>query len=277
MSTTPFDIIAGPADVYVAAVGATVPGVDKADTDSSFSSNGWVKLGFTEGGVKAKHTQSVTMLTVDQRTGPVKAIRSAEGLEISVGLAQLTLERYRYALNSALVQYVDVITLTAFGGTDSFKVTYNGAEDGTAFTNGSTYTQAELQSQLRTDTGDTGLVVSAVTTGGFTITYSAGFTPATAVTITSPSGCTGATESTNTVKTHQGLDTARLALLVRGPSPYMSAFSQYAAPVVVQTDSPEVDFVKDNKAVLQCTFTALEDPNAASDDVRFGTLTAQTS
>lgn len=277
MATTPFDIIAGPADVYVAAVGATVPGVDKADTDTSFSSNGWVKLGFTEGGVKVKHTQSVVQIMVDQRTGPVKAIRGQEGLEVSFAMAELTLENYRYGLNSALAQSVNVIALANFDGTDSFKLTYDGTEDGVAFTRGTTYTQSQLQSQLRTDTGDSGLVVSGVSDTGFTVTFTAGVTPASAITVTSPSGCTGSTVGSRTLDTHVDLDAAEVALLVRGPSPYMSAFLQYAIPVAVQTDSPEADFTRDNKTILQCTFTALEDPNAASAATRFGTIVAQTS
>jgi len=191
MSTTPFDIVAGPATVYIhTTAGTAAPAVNASA--GTITGDGWTALGLTEGGVKAKHTQSITQLMADQRSGPVKAIRAAEGLEISFALAELTLENFGLALNNATVS---------------------------------------------TSTGPARKILGL----------------------------------------YQGLDVAQFALLVIGPSPYMDANSQYWVPVVVQTDSPEVDFVKDNKAVLQTTWTAIEDPNAASEDLRFGTLIAQTS
>lgn len=190
MSSQPYEIIAGPADVYVAAVGASFPGVDKADTDGSFST--WTHLGFTDGGVKVKHTQTVDLHKVDQRTGPVKATRSEEGLEITFSLAEPTLENYAVALNDNDVS-------------------------------------------------------------------------------------TDVTPSRKTLKLYRGLDVAQFAVLVRGPSPYMDAFCQYQVPVCVQTEEPEAEFIRDGKAVLATKFVALEDPNAATADDRFGSLVAQTS
>ena len=103
MATTPFQIIAGPGDVYVAAVGAAFPGVDKPDTDATFTGPPWTKLGQTDGGVKVKHTQTIELLDADQRTGPVKAIRSAEGLEVTFNIQELTLDKYAKALNNNTV------------------------------------------------------------------------------------------------------------------------------------------------------------------------------
>lgn len=233
-----------------------------------------------------KHTQTVDLLQADQRTGPVKAIRSAEGMEISFNMMELTLENWYSVLNRGTVTKtgrVLVVTLTGFDGTDSFKLTYAGVEDGTAFTRGSTYTLAQLQSQLRTDTGDSGLLVSAVSDAGFTVTFTeAILTGKTgALSVTSPSGCTGAVVETNpserTIKPYQDKDVSAFVLLVRGPSPYMSAFLQYYVPMVVQTDEPEAAFVRDNKAVLAVKLAAIEDPNAATAADRFGNIIAQTS
>lgn len=97
MATSPFEIIAGPADVYIAATGETFPDVD---VDPA---GGWLSLGETEGGVKVTHNQSIEMLYTDQNTGPRKAIRSQEGLSIEFSLAELTLETYAKAMNDATV------------------------------------------------------------------------------------------------------------------------------------------------------------------------------
>lgn len=97
MAVAPFQIVAGPADVYIAPTGTAFPAVNAAPSGS------WIALGQTEGGVTVRHTQDITQLTTDQHTGPVKAIRTAEGLEVAFGLAETTLENYKYAINNATV------------------------------------------------------------------------------------------------------------------------------------------------------------------------------
>lgn len=67
----------------------------------------------------------------------------------------------------------------------------------------------------------------------------------------------------------------RWALLVRGDvSPYgdFSEPGQYQVPVVIEAGSQEVQFGKTGHAGLALQFEALENPNAASDDERFGAL-----
>jgi hypothetical protein len=186
MAASPYEIISGPATVYIAAVATAMPGI------SATPSGGWSSLGYTEGGVTVRKTQSVELLTVDQFTGPIKAIRSEEGLEVEFQLAQCTLDNYLKILNNV-----------------------------------------------------------TVTTGG------------------SPTAKSG--------PLHLGFDVARWALLVRGPSPYGAWNLQWEIPVVVQQDEPEISLVKDDKATLQCTFVALEDLTAGSDDVRFGNVRAQSA
>lgn len=97
MASSPFEIIAGPADVYIAPASENFPDVD--DTPAG----NWLSLGETEGGVKVTHNQTVEMLYTDQNTGPRKAIRSQEGLAIEFSLAELTLETYAKAMNDATV------------------------------------------------------------------------------------------------------------------------------------------------------------------------------
>lgn len=94
----PFEILAGPADVYVGALGATFPDLDEDPTEKEFT-----YIGQTEGGVTVRHTQTVTPLTSDQHTGNVKAVRTEEGLEIEFSIVELTLENYSIALNSTKV------------------------------------------------------------------------------------------------------------------------------------------------------------------------------
>lgn len=190
MSTSPFEIIAGPASVFIGDTTATFPLIDEAPAFE----DGWTSLGDTEGGVTARHTQSVELLRTDQSTGPKKAIRSEEGLEIEFALAELTLENYAKALDDV------TISTTAASGTVA---------------------------------------------------------------------------GSKSIKPFRGLDVKQYSLLVRGPSPYLDGNLQFEVPVVVQTEEPEVEFSRDDKAVLATMFVALEDPDAATEDDKFGTIRAQ--
>lgn len=112
MATAPFQIIAGPADVFIAPARTTPVAVHDATPEEG----GWVALGRTEGGVTVRHTQSVELIMTDQENAPVKAIRAEEGLEIEFALAELTLEKYAKAVNDATVT-----TTAAAGGSPGWK------------------------------------------------------------------------------------------------------------------------------------------------------------
>lgn len=76
----------------------------------------------------------------------------------------------------------------------------------------------------------------------------------------------------------RGLDVSRRALLIRGAkaSAYMEdGIAQYEIPIAVQVSEPEIAFVKGSPAGVALEFQALEDPDAASDDERFGRLIMQ--
>jgi hypothetical protein len=181
LNWAPFAILAGPADVYVSELGVAYPGVDDAPGGQ------WRNVGLTEGGVTVRHPQTITPISVDQYTFPVKAIRTEEGLEIEFSLAELTLENYSLALNSNTV-------------------------------------------------GDTG--------------------------------------NTRSVNFGRGVHVDLKQLLIKGRSPYGEGLSQYEAPIVYQSESPEVEHVKDDKSVLHVVWTALGDLSADSDEERFGRLIA---
>lgn len=187
MAQEPYQIIAGPADVFIAPTGTAFPAINAAP------GVGWVPLGETEGGVTVRHTQNIERLTTDQRTAPVKGIRTEEGVEIEFSLAELTLENYKYAVN-------DVAVVSAAGP-----------------------------------------------------------------------------PATKKIQLYRGVDVARHALLVRGPSPYGNFKQQYQVPVVSQTEEPEVEFVKDDKSVLACSFAAFADMTASDDADSLGHLVAQSA
>src|SRR5881394_4639735 len=94
-NTTPFEIIAGVCDVYVAPVATDFPAVDEAPGTA------WQPLGHTDGGVKVGHAQTVVELRTDQVTAPVKGVRSEESCQITFSLAEVTPENYALALNQA--------------------------------------------------------------------------------------------------------------------------------------------------------------------------------
>lgn len=74
----------------------------------------------------------------------------------------------------------------------------------------------------------------------------------------------------------QGPDVATFAMICKGVSPYGDGwYMQYQIPIVYQGANPAPVFVKGAAAALACTWTAIEDPNAATEAERFGKLVAQ--
>jgi len=97
MASSPFDIIVGSADVYVAPIGEAFPAVNAAPAGN------WVSLGRTEGGVTVTYSQDVKEIEVDQALLPVKTIRTKAGMKVEFQLAEITLERFAKALELAVV------------------------------------------------------------------------------------------------------------------------------------------------------------------------------
>lgn len=80
-----------------------------------------------------------------------------------------------------------------------------------------------------------------------------------------------------TLKIYKGKTVNTLGLLVRGDvSPQGDGWkTQYEVPMCFQSGSPEPVFQKGAPAGLALEFTAIEDPDAASEDERFGRLKVQ--
>lgn len=195
--SAPFEVVAQPFTLWVAAVGTAFPLID-ADPDTS----DWTKVGtsgdlnYTEDGVTITHSQSVELWRALGSTGPRKAFRGEEELRIALTLADLTLEQYANAMN-----YNTVTTTPQAMGAAGYK----------------------------------------------------------------------------SLGLSRGLAVAQRALLIRGNgSPYGdSYYTQYEVPVAVEAGEPEVVFVKAEPAGLALEFVAIEDPDAASTDERFGRIVAQ--
>lgn len=190
--SAPYNIIAGPADVFVAPVATAFPAINVASSTTSPPAS-WTALGRTQGGVMVKYAQTVDQISSDQNTGTIKAVRSAEGLDVTFALMELTVATIAYILNQQTV-----------------------------------------------------------------------------TTVVGP-------PHDQDIPLHRGRSVSRNALLIRGDSPYGNWFMQYEIPVVVMTDSPQMDFKEQGISVMQCTFTCIEDLTAGSEANRFGILRAQDS
>jgi len=104
MAVSPFEVIAGPARVWLAAVGTSFPAI--GDNDAAVLALGFVELGRTDGGVSVAHNESIELIMVDQVTGPVKALRTEETIVVSFSFVNLTLENYAKVLNNVSVTTV---------------------------------------------------------------------------------------------------------------------------------------------------------------------------
>lgn len=96
-------VIGGPEEVFRAPVGTAFPALGVVPAA------GWTRLGvngnksYGDDGVTVRHTQSVNRIRPAGSTGPVKAARTEEDLEVEFTLWDLTLEAYADALHQGAV------------------------------------------------------------------------------------------------------------------------------------------------------------------------------
>ena len=75
----------------------------------------------------------------------------------------------------------------------------------------------------------------------------------------------------------RGSSIATMALLVRGPSPYMAdGVMQWEVPIAMQTGSGSTSLKNGDAAALALEWMALVDPDAVTEDEAFGRLVCQT-
>lgn len=100
----PYQIIAGPLEVYWAPTGESFPSLDTTPPGGN-----WTLLGadgsrdYGDEGVTIRHMQEISTFRGLGGTGPRKAFRTSEGLEVSFALHDMTLESMALALNGNTV------------------------------------------------------------------------------------------------------------------------------------------------------------------------------
>lgn len=100
MSQTPFEIVAAPYELYVAAVGESFPAIGTEPPGGN-----WVLIGtsgadnYSEDGVTIQATETVEDFRTLGGTGPVKSFRTEEDLIVGVTLHDMTLEELARAFN----------------------------------------------------------------------------------------------------------------------------------------------------------------------------------
>ncbi len=99
----PYEIVAAPLTVYVAAVGTAFPDVDETPSGS------WTKLGtsgdknYGDDGVTVGHPQSIETFTPAGGTVPRKAFRTEEGLTFGLTLVDFSPEQVAKIMDDAAI------------------------------------------------------------------------------------------------------------------------------------------------------------------------------
>jgi hypothetical protein len=92
---------------------------------------------------------------------------------------------------------------------------------------------------------------------------------------TTPAGA--GTPGTKKIGLSRGSSVKTMALLLRGPSPYMAdGVLQWEVPLAQQTGSPTLAYKNGDPVGWALEWTTLVDPAAATDDEKFGRIVAQT-
>ena len=86
-------VLVGVGLLYIAPKGTDFPAVD--DTPGDFAA-AWHCLGETQDGVTVTGSESIEHIFVDQRTGPVKAVRTEEGMTVETNLALASVENLEH-------------------------------------------------------------------------------------------------------------------------------------------------------------------------------------
>lgn len=116
-NSQPYEIVGMPADIYIAAVGATFP-----DIDATPNPTDWTKLGtngslnYTPDGVKAGQPQSFNIWRSLGSAAPRKVFRTEEDGKYGVSVADMTLEQLTQAIGG-----LTPTAVVAGGGTAAYK------------------------------------------------------------------------------------------------------------------------------------------------------------
>jgi hypothetical protein len=118
MAASPYEILSGPLEVYIAPFGTAEPDISEAVAGD------WELLGasgsknYSEDGVTIRHMQTVETDAFKMlgTTGPRKAARTSEDLEVEFTLHDMTVQQVAYALNGFAHTVTDTPAATDVGG-----------------------------------------------------------------------------------------------------------------------------------------------------------------
>lgn len=123
--SAPFEVIAAPADVYVAATGAAFPLVDAAPASATWTLLGVVGMkDQSQDGVTVTNSQTMGEFTGAGGTVVRKRWRQAEGVTVAVTYADLSAPLYAMSLDAALTVTAPA---SATPGTSKFEM-YRGTQ-----------------------------------------------------------------------------------------------------------------------------------------------------
>lgn len=107
-----FNLIQGPADLWIGSFGAVTEPATSADF-ASVPTSGWTALGLTQGGVTLGLTKEYAALEADQLTLTPHSVVTSESVTLTTSMAEGTLENLVLAMNDG--------TVTTGGGVKSYE------------------------------------------------------------------------------------------------------------------------------------------------------------
>lgn len=100
MSVTPYNLVQGPAQLYVAPFGTAEPADSAATVNAGAPGGSWVDVGGTEIGVTVEIDMTYVDLKVNQLIDPVGARATDRVITVKTQLAEATYQNMNSALNS---------------------------------------------------------------------------------------------------------------------------------------------------------------------------------
>lgn len=113
---TATQIIAGPATMYVAPVGSTLPATSSPATWPPTWPAAWKQVGYTEKGVDLIYTPTVKGFTPDEEATEVYDILEKQKAEISTILWESTIENYNNVISAGVFTDDGAVRKLAVGG-----------------------------------------------------------------------------------------------------------------------------------------------------------------
>jgi hypothetical protein len=113
---TATQIIAGPATLYIAAVGTALPATSSPATFPPVWPAGWQQVGYTEKGVDLIYTPTIKGLTPDEEASEVYDILEKQKAEVSTVLWEATFENYKNMIAAAATTDDGAVRKVGLGG-----------------------------------------------------------------------------------------------------------------------------------------------------------------